>query len=83
MDVFFIHESLTTDLVNKMAAKSVSYTELEKELLLSLVEERINTIESKKSCGTTLENKKKCWQEIVTKFNCNSDVNERNMTQLT
>ena len=64
-----------------MASKS-AYTELEKDLLLSLVEERINIIENKKNCGASLEIKKKCWQEVVTKFNSHENVNERNMTQL-
>ena len=65
-----------------MSKKFAPYTDLEKEILFSLVEDRINIIENKQNCGTKIEQKNKCWLEIESEFNSNVNVSNRNAKQL-
>ena len=65
-----------------MSTQNKAFTDHEKKLLASLVNQHIDIIESKRNCGTVLERKNKCWLEIVNTFNCNARTSCHTVMQL-
>ena len=58
------------------------FSEVEKQILLGLVQEKAAVLESKKSDGRTVELKKKAWEELTIIFNEQGEVSTRDGAQL-
>lgn len=64
--------------------RSKNYTEHEKYLFVELIREKkfINTIESKQNSTRFLKEKSDCWEKLVTYFNADENVSNRDKKQL-
>ena len=65
-----------------MSEKAKHFTEVEKQVLLSLVQEKAEILESKKSDGRTVDCKKRAWEEVASNFNSCGEVNNGSSQQL-
>lgn len=62
--------------------KSPNFTELEKKVLIELVDSRKGIIESKQNDGKMISKKNKEWENIGKEFNSRHGVHKRSLTQL-
>jgi hypothetical protein len=62
--------------------KSPNFTELEKTVLIELVDSRKGIIESKQNDGEMISKKNKEWENIGKEFNSRHGVHNRSLTQL-
>ena len=69
---------ITTAMSHK---KSQHFSEIEKQVLLALVQEYAGVLESKKSDGRTVDLKKRAWEELTVIYNANGEVLKRDSTQ--
>lgn len=54
---------------NKSNSKNKHYSQLEKQVLLQLLEKRRHIIEIKKSDGNTIKQKEAAWTDICNRYN--------------
>ena len=62
--------------------KSPNFTELEKTVLIELVDSRNGIIESKQNDGKMISKRNKEWENIGKEFNSRHGVHKRSLTQL-
>ena len=62
--------------------KSPNFIELEKTVLIELVDSRKGIIESKQKDGKMISKKNKEWKNIGKEFNSRHDEHKRSLTQL-
>ena len=63
-------------------ARSKQFSEVEKEVLLTLVNKDLKTIESKESKARNITKKAKAWEDITEEFNRREEVSQRTKEQL-
>jgi len=62
--------------------QQINFTEYEKKLLIQLIENNVNTIESKRTDIKSLTKKGESWKSIVEQYNCDPNVNKRDKNTL-
>ena len=65
-----------------MKMAKINFTQLEKETLVELIEERRSIVEGKKNDVTSIKRKEEAWEIITVNFNSRVGVNKRSDKQL-